>query len=281
MSVLPYLFTDDETIDALPLLDFGSSVCRSLLQGRSCSIGRMSVAPLRVVFSIVSSFRAIQMLAALAFPFCFQFLLAALCAAMLVVSCLLFSGIERVPAFKFPLLLDPGLFEHVAHVWRGKLEKDESEENVSLLNSGAKSFQVPSCGIPDGFLLAPDVREFWKERHWSIIDNDDRDAVVEISESKFVAAAAPGTCRSQPEKIGSCPVWSSHPVLHQGGQRYSHSGGEGRKSGCIGPGCWNHGHGHVCHGLREGCGSFAIPGMYWHHAELHCILLLPTSWWVP
>ena len=69
MSVLPYLFTVDETIDALPLLDFGSSVCRSLLQGRSCSIGRMSVAPLWVVFSIVSSVRAIRMLAALAFPF--------------------------------------------------------------------------------------------------------------------------------------------------------------------------------------------------------------------
>ena len=201
MSVLPYLFTDDEIIDALPLLDFGSSVCRSLLQGRSCSIGRMSVAPLWVVFSIVSSVRAIQMLAALAFPFCFQFPLAASCAAVLVVFCLRFSGIERVSAFKFPLLLDPGLFEHVAHVWKGKLAKDESEENVSLLNSGAISFQVPSCGIRDGFLLAPGVREFWKERHWSIIDNDDRDAVVEISESKFVAAAAPGTCRSQPEKL--------------------------------------------------------------------------------
>ena len=59
-----------------------------------------------------------------------------------------------MPAFKFPLLLDPGFFEHVAHVWKGKLAKDESEENVSLLDSGAKRFQVPSCGILDGFLLA-------------------------------------------------------------------------------------------------------------------------------
>ena len=201
MSVLPDLFTDGEIIDALPLHDFGSSVCRSLLPGRSCSIGRMSVAPLWVVFSIVSSVRAIQMLAALAFPFCFQFPLAASCAAMLVVFCLRFSGIERVSAFKFPLLLYPGLFERVAHVWKGKLAKDESEENVSLLNSGAKSFQVPSCGIRDGRLLAPGVREFWKERHLSIIDNDDRDAVVEISESKFFAAAASGTCWSQPEKL--------------------------------------------------------------------------------
>ena len=80
------------------------------------------------------------MLAALAFPFCFQFLLAAFCAAMLMVSCLLFPGIERVRAFKFPLLLDPGFFEHAVHVWKGKLAKDESEENVFLLNSGAKSF---------------------------------------------------------------------------------------------------------------------------------------------
>ena len=196
MSVLPYLFIDDEIIDALPLLDFGSSVCRSLLEGRSCSLGRMSVAPFWVVFSIVSSVRAIQMLAALAFPFCFQFLLAAFCAAMLVVSCLLFSGIQRVCAFKFPLLLDPGFFEHAVHVWKGKLAKDESEENVSLLNFGAKSFQVPSCGILDGFLLAPDVREFWKERHLSV-----RDAVVEISEPQFVAAAALGTCRSRPENL--------------------------------------------------------------------------------
>ena len=158
MSVLPYLFIDDEIIDALPLLDFGSSVCWPLLDGRSCSLGRMSVAPFWVVFSFVSSVRAIQMLAALAFSFCFQFLLAAFCAAMLVVSCLLFSGIERVRAFKFLLLLDPGFFEHAVHVWKGKLAKDESEENVSLLNSGAKSFQVPSCGILDGFLLAPGVR---------------------------------------------------------------------------------------------------------------------------
>ena len=104
-------------------------------------------------------------------------------------------------AFKFPLLLDPGFFEHAVHVWKGKLAKDESEENVFLLNSGATSFQVPSCGILAGFLLAPGVREFWKERHWSIIDNDVRDAVVEISEHQFVAAAALGTCRSQPEKL--------------------------------------------------------------------------------
>ena len=30
---------------------------------------------------------------------------------------------------------------------------DESEENVFLLNSGAKSFHVPSCGILAGFFL--------------------------------------------------------------------------------------------------------------------------------
>ena len=104
MSVLPYLFIDDEIIDALPLHDFGSSVCWFLLEGRSCSLGRMSVAPLWVVFSIVSSVRAIQMLAAFAFPFCFQFLLAAFCAAMLVVSCLLFFWNRESACLQVPFV---------------------------------------------------------------------------------------------------------------------------------------------------------------------------------
>ena len=105
------------------------------------------------------------MLAAFAFPFCFQYLLAAMLAAMLMGSfCLLRTGFKRVRVFKLPLFLDLCFFEHVAHVWKGKLAKDESEENVSLLSSGAKVFQVPSCGILAGFLLAPGGREFWKER---------------------------------------------------------------------------------------------------------------------
>ena len=148
-----------------------------------------------------SSIAALHLLVVVAFSFCFQPFVLRFQPFVFLALCLRFSGNERVPVFTFPLLLDPGLFEHVAHVWKGKLAKDESEEYVSLLNSGAKSFQVPSCGIRDGRLLAPGVREFWKERHLSIIDNDDRDAVVEISESKFYAAAAPGTCRSQPEKL--------------------------------------------------------------------------------
>ena len=35
------------------------------------------------------------------------------------------TGFERAP-----FVLDPGSFEHVAHVWKGKLAKDESEETV-------------------------------------------------------------------------------------------------------------------------------------------------------
>ena len=135
---------------------------------------------------------------------------------------------------------------------------DESEENVFLLNSGAKSFHVPSCGILAGFLLAPGVREFWQERHWSIIDNDVREAVVEISEHQFVAAAALGNLSVPAGKTGSCPVWSKHPVLHQRGQ----------KSCCIGPGCWGHGYGCVRHGWREDRRPLVIPGMSWHHVEL-------------
>ena len=82
----------------------------------------------------------------LLFPFCFQYLFAAMLAAMLMVSfCLLRTGFERVRVFKLLLFLDHGFFEHVAHVWKGKLAKDESEENVSLLSSGT-SFSVLRVG---------------------------------------------------------------------------------------------------------------------------------------
>ena len=37
-------------------------------------------------------------------------------------------------------------------------------------------------------------------------------------------------------KTGSCPVWSKHPVLHRGGQRYSDSGCQERMPCCIGCG---------------------------------------------
>ena len=81
------------------------------------------------------------MLAAHAFPFCFQYLLAAMLASMLMGSfCFLRTGFERVRILELPSFLDPGFFEHVAHVWKGKLAKDESEETVSLLSSGAKDF---------------------------------------------------------------------------------------------------------------------------------------------
>ena len=146
-----------------------------------------------------SSITALRLLVVVAFSFCFQPL--RFQSFVFLALFLRFSGNEIVSVVTFPLLLVPGLSEHVAHVWKGKLAKDESEEYVSLLNSGAIRFQVHSCGILDGRLFAPGVREFWKERHLSIIDNDDRDAVVEISESKFVAAAASSTCWSQPEKL--------------------------------------------------------------------------------
>ena len=111
MSVLAYIFIDDEITDVWPLHDFGSSVCWFLHEGHYCSLSRTSVAPFWVVFSIVSSVRAIQMLAAFAFPFCFLYLLATILAAMLTEPfCLLFSGFERVRVFKFPLFLDPGFF---------------------------------------------------------------------------------------------------------------------------------------------------------------------------
>ena len=95
MYDLAYATFDDETTDEWLVDDHGRCVCWFLLEGRSCSRGRMSVAPLWDVFSIVSSVRAIQMLAAFAFHFCFQFLLAAFCAVMLMGSfCLLRTGFE-------------------------------------------------------------------------------------------------------------------------------------------------------------------------------------------
>ena len=145
MSFLAFSFINDEITDARPFHGFRSSVCWFLHEGHYCSHSRMSVAPFWVVFSV--AFERSRCLPRLLFPCVFQYLLAAMLAAMLMESfCFLFSGFERVRVFKFLLFLDPGFFEHVAHVWKGKLAKDESEENVFLLSSGA-----PSCRILAGF----------------------------------------------------------------------------------------------------------------------------------
>ena len=92
----------------------------------------------------------------------------------------------------------------------GKLAKVESEEHISLLSFGEKMFRFLRVGSWLGFFLAPGEREVWKERHWSIIDNDVRDAVVENPEYQFEAAAAFGTCRSQREKLEA--VQSLHNI---------------------------------------------------------------------
>ena len=44
MSVLAYIFIDDEITNARPLHDFGSSVCWFVHEGHYCSLSRMSVA---------------------------------------------------------------------------------------------------------------------------------------------------------------------------------------------------------------------------------------------
>ena len=148
VSDLAYATIDDETTDAWPFDDHGSCVCWFPHEGHCCSRSRTwSVAPLWVVFSIFSSVRAIQMLAAFAFPFCFQYLLAALFAAMLMESfCLLRTGFERVRVFRFFLLLDPGSFEHAAHVWKGKLAKDEVKRRFSSSILGQKVFRFLRVG---------------------------------------------------------------------------------------------------------------------------------------
>ena len=123
MSVLPCLFIDGEITDRCRCTIPAAAFVGFFLKVIPAASAGCRSPPFWVVFSIVSSVRAIQMLAAFAFTFCFQFLLAALFAAMLMESCLLFSGIERVRAFNFSLLLDPGFFEHAVHVWKGKLAK--------------------------------------------------------------------------------------------------------------------------------------------------------------
>ena len=93
-----------------------------------------------------SSIAALHLLVVVAFSFCFQPFVLRFQPFVFLALCPRFSGNERVPVFTFPLLLDPGLFEHVAHVWKGKLAKDESEEYVSLLNSGQKVFRFLRVG---------------------------------------------------------------------------------------------------------------------------------------
>ena len=185
-----YLFFDDEITDARPLHDFGSSVCWFLHDGHYCSLSRMSVASFWVVFSIVSSVPD-------ACRFCFSLLFSvslgrdACCDADGIILPSIFW--IRESACLHWILVSSNVLYMFGKV---SLQRMKVKRMFFLLNSGAKVFQVPSCGILAGFLLAPGEREFW-----SIIDNDVTDAVVEISEHQFVAAAALGTCRSQPEKL--------------------------------------------------------------------------------
>ena len=84
---------------------------------------------------------------------------------------------------------------------KGKLKNKERKVFASFSSALTPVVQVSSFGILAGRLLALCEREFWKERYWSIMSNDVRDAVVESPEYLFEAAAAFGTCQSQPEKL--------------------------------------------------------------------------------
>ena len=257
MSDLAYATIDDETTDAWPFDDHGSCVCWFLHEGHCCSRSRVwSVAPLWDVFSIFSSVRAIQMLAAFAFSFLFSVSLGrdACCDADGII---LPSAYGRVRVFKLPLFLDPGFFEHVAHVWKGKLTKDESEENVSLLSSGTKSFSGSFVWDPGWF----------SPRAW-------RARVLEGETELHLVLAGPSR---RNWKLSSLVKTSSSSSK---GQRCSDSGGQGRRLCCIGPGCWGHGYGCIRHGWREDREPLVIFGKSGYHAELHCALLLTDSWWV-
>ena len=110
------------------------------------------------------------------------------------------TGFENVDLFK---TLVPGLrASSPVPVSKGMLKVEEDKRSNVYLVSPAGVLQVSSFGTLVLPLLALVQRTIWKERHQFFINcNDDRDAVVEISERQFVAAAASGTCWSQPEKL--------------------------------------------------------------------------------
>ena len=104
------------------------------------------------------------------------------------------SGLGTVDHFK---TLVPGLYASSVHVWKGIPKVEEDQRSTVSLVSRSGVLQVSSFGIPSGSLLA-----LWeRELYWSIKYNDVRDGVVDSPENLFEAAAAFGTCRSQPEKL--------------------------------------------------------------------------------
>ena len=105
---------------------------------------------------------------------------------------------------------------------KGTLKGEESTELFVSLVSSRDEFQVSSSGHPGvGTLWAPVLRQFWKERHHSIIYNDVRDAVVEFPELLFQAAAAIWYQQFLVRKTGSSkgPVRSKRPVFHREGSK--------------------------------------------------------------
>ena len=80
---------------------------------------------------------------------------------------------------------------------------EESTEIPVSLVSGKDEFQVSASGTLERDFVAPVLRQFWKERHQSIIYNYVRDAVVEFPELQLQAAAAFGTKQFPARKSGS------------------------------------------------------------------------------
>ena len=111
------------------------------------------------------------------------------------------------------------------------------------LVSWKDEFQVSSSGTLAGDSSAPVLRQFWMERHHSIVHNDVRDAVVEFPELQFQAAAAFGTSSFPSDNLEVAKVQSDKNVqlFHQRSRKCSDAGGQGRLACCNGTGCWNQG----------------------------------------
>ena len=112
----------------------------------------------------------------------------------------LVSGIELVGHIVDVANLACSGMRPAGHFCKGTLKDEESTELPVSLVSWKDEFQVSSSGTLTG------VRQFWKERHQSIIHNDVRDAVVEVPTAAF------GTSSSWPENLAAAKVQSGENV---------------------------------------------------------------------
>ena len=213
-----------------------------------------------------SSIAALHLLVVLAFSFCFQ------------------PFVLRFQPFALPFLRVACSISRRQRSCVKGMWKDCKGKKEPICFQARKIEAQASSLIQAESVIALESADLVKERQESSIDfsrDDVRDAVVaECLEYQFGSAAAFGTCRSQPEKLEAVQCGRNIQFFVKGVRGVQTQVVRGGSHVAFGPGCWGHGNGCVCHGWREDCGPLVILGKSWYHVELHCILLLPASWWV-